>query len=324
MAARAVEQSGVDRIEEHYELLAHHYSRSPNVEKAVHYLERANLKAIKANAVADAEIHFATALQLYSKLPDTRENRRRRIVMLVQQYPVYLLQLKMTHYEELLSAHESVAKSVEDDGLLGRLYGCIGHCHWFMARPDEALGYVRKAAALCEQAGEMGGAAFAYTLIQVIFWAKGEFQQTVDCEEQALQAHASSPNLRIYMWVLTFSGWALGVLGQFDLALDKCRLAMAAGEAASDPHYEGYAHRLLGDVRLKQGDAEALRDAQRHFETALSLFEMCGAEPDIARTYSGLGQVMLREGKTDEAHSYLTRAQETFERLGMLDRVPVR
>ena len=163
-----MEQSGANRIEEYYEVLAHHHSRSPNIEKAIDYLELANLKAIKANATADAQIHFETALALYSKLPDTLENRRRRIATLLQQVPVYLLQLELTRYEQLLAAHESVAASVEDEGLLGRFYGCIGHAHWFMGRHDEGLECSRKAVALCEKAREMGGAAFAYTLCCVL------------------------------------------------------------------------------------------------------------------------------------------------------------
>jgi len=37
-SAQAIEELYADRLEEHYELLAHHYERSGNAEKAVHYL----------------------------------------------------------------------------------------------------------------------------------------------------------------------------------------------------------------------------------------------------------------------------------------------
>jgi class 3 adenylate cyclase/tetratricopeptide (TPR) repeat protein len=434
MAARAVEQRGADRIEEHYEMLAYHYSRSPNVGKAIDYVELANLKAIKANAAADAESHFHTALELYRQLPDTRENRRRRIITVLQQLPVYLLQLKETQYEELLHAHEALAISVEDEGLLGRLYGYIGHCHWFVGRLDEALESGRRAAALCEKAGEMGGAAQAYILMQYVFMHKGELQQTLEYEAQALRAHASAPNLRFYMWALGGSGAALGTVGRFDDGLDKCRVAMAAGEAAADPsivgqclwvmavifvdqgaldnaveyaqraidigptpadkawpqwvlgwalarrspeasiqllepldrlfkstshqvivpwtecalgeaygcagraheagriledaaelshrsgmkYWEGYAHRLLGELDTEREDAEALASAEGHFATALALFESCGAEPNLARTYAGLGQLRLRQGKVAAARSALNTALEIAERLGMI------
>jgi class 3 adenylate cyclase/tetratricopeptide (TPR) repeat protein len=435
MAARAVEKIGADRIEEHYELLAYHYSRSPNVEKAIDYLELANGKAIKANAAADAQIHFEAALELYGKLPDTRENRRRRIITLLQQVPVYLLQLKMAQYEELLHAHESVAISVEEEGLLGRFHAGIGHCHWFMGRHDEGLESERRAVALCEKAGETGGAAFAYVLTQYLLWSKGDLQQSLEFEAPCLRAHAFSPNLRVYMWSLSISGWALGDMGQYERGLAKCELAMSAGDAASDPsiiceclwtmaiifldqgaldkaveyaqraidvgptpadkawaqltlgwalsrrspevaiqriepleplfraagqiptlvwlgvalgeaywragklqqasqtlddtarlsqwsgakHWEGKAHRLLGEIGIGQESAEGFAMAEGHFSRALSLFEMCGAQPDIARTCAGLGRLGLRQGQVAEARSSFNKALEISERLGMTD-----
>ncbi len=435
IAAQAVERNGAERLEEHYELLAHHYSRSANVEKAIDYLELANLKAIKANAAADAQIHFEAVLELYGKLPDTRENRRRRIATLLQQVPVYLLQLKLTQYEQLLYAHQPIAESIEDDGLLGRFYGCVGHAHWFMGRNDEGLDCERKAATLCEKAGEMAGAAFAYTLMQYLHWNKGDFGKTVELEAEATRVQAVAPaSLRVHMWSLSISGRALGTMGQFDRGLEKCRLAMAAGEAASDPsivceclwkmavilidkgavdnaavhakraielgpttadkawaqfalawamarmspqtsvqlleplhrlfgsaqqgpmvawvgcalgeaylragdrtaaihtlrsvveqthrsgmkHFEATAQRLLGEAGIDAEDADARAAAGGHFARALSLLQMCGSEPDIARTCIGLGELMLRQGKTRDAAGYLRRALEISQRLSMV------
>ena len=44
-----------ERLEEYYELLAYHYVRSDNKDKAVEYLDLANQKAAKANAMEDAK-----------------------------------------------------------------------------------------------------------------------------------------------------------------------------------------------------------------------------------------------------------------------------
>jgi tetratricopeptide (TPR) repeat protein len=281
----------------------------------------------------------------------------------------------------------------------------------------------------------MGGAAFAYVVTQYLLWSKGDLQRSLEFEAPCLRAHALAPNLRVYMWSLTISGWALGDIGQFDRGLAKCEVAMSAGDGASDPsivceclwtmaiiflgrgavdsaveyaqraidvgptpadrawaqvtlgwalsrsspetsirllepmepvfraagqivtlvwlgvalgesywragrlkdalrtlcdtvklsqwsrakHWEGKAHRLIGEIGLEQATADSLESAGDHFRTALSLFEMCGAEPDIARANAGLGQVMQRQGKADEADRHVTRAQEITERLGMLD-----
>jgi hypothetical protein len=46
--------------------------------------------------------------------------------------------------------------------------------------------------------------------------------------------------------------------------------------------------------------------------------ETCGAEPDLARTYAGLGQLRLRQRKLAEARESFHKALEISERLGML------
>jgi predicted ATPase len=47
-----------DRLEEYYELLAYHYGRSASTDKAVQYLDLANQKSIKLNAMEEAKTYF--------------------------------------------------------------------------------------------------------------------------------------------------------------------------------------------------------------------------------------------------------------------------
>ena len=94
--------------------------------------------------------------------------------------------------------------------------------------------------------------------------------------------------------------------------------AAAYSHRSGMKYWEGYAHRLLGELGIEQEDADALASAEGHFAPALVLFEICGAEPDLARTYAGLGQLRLRQGKVPEARSALNTALEIAERLGMI------
>ena len=51
MGREALETLYPKRLEEYYEMLAYHYVRSGNKDKAVEYLDLANQKAAKANAM---------------------------------------------------------------------------------------------------------------------------------------------------------------------------------------------------------------------------------------------------------------------------------
>src|SRR5262249_10563715 len=79
---KALETLYRDQLEEYYEVLAYHYGRSGNKDKAVEYLYWANQKAVQANAMHEAKVHFDEAMQLLDTLPETEANQRWRVSLL--------------------------------------------------------------------------------------------------------------------------------------------------------------------------------------------------------------------------------------------------
>ena len=66
-SAQAIEELYADRLEEHYELLAHHYERSGNAEKAVHYLILSGEKSNRHGAVQAGSEFLNKALEISEK-----------------------------------------------------------------------------------------------------------------------------------------------------------------------------------------------------------------------------------------------------------------
>jgi class 3 adenylate cyclase len=162
----AIEALYPDRLEEQYELLAYHYARSSNKDKAVEYLELANRKAIIIHAVEEAKAYFDEALKLLDTMAQTEENRHRQISLLVNQEFVFELLFKFRDYYDLLIRYEPMARGLDDAELLGAFCGRLGHCHFAFAHYDQAVETLTKAAQLCEAAGnaEDAGHAYAYLL----------------------------------------------------------------------------------------------------------------------------------------------------------------
>ena len=67
------------------------------------------------------------------------------------------------------------------------------------------------------------------------------------------------------------------------------------------------------------GDSDALVCAEGNLAAALSLFQECGAQPDIATTYAALGQLRIRQGRLTEASQALAKALKMSDKLGMVD-----
>ncbi len=131
---RAVETVHGDQLEAFAEVLAYHYGRSANADKAVEYLDRANQKASRLNAMVEAKAHFVEAMRLLDELPDTEANRRRRVTLLVNQILVFLRLFQLGEYYEHLTRFEPVALGLSDASLLGAYYGSMASCEFHLGQ----------------------------------------------------------------------------------------------------------------------------------------------------------------------------------------------
>lgn len=74
------------------------------------------------------------------------------------------------------------------------------------------------------------------------------------------------------------------------------------------------AHRILGEIAAKTDPARAAS----HFDRSIAVLSEIKAEPELALAYAGYGRFHKQLGRIAEAHKYLSRALEIFERLGTL------
>jgi predicted ATPase len=69
------------QLDDHLDELAHHYSRSDNVAKAVDYLGRAGQQALQRSAYTDAIRSLNAALDLVQRLPESLERFQREVFL---------------------------------------------------------------------------------------------------------------------------------------------------------------------------------------------------------------------------------------------------
>jgi predicted ATPase len=75
----ALERLCANSIGDHLDEVAHHYSRSGNVQKALEYYERAGGQAVQRSAFADAMRGLSAALELLGRLPESSERDQREL-----------------------------------------------------------------------------------------------------------------------------------------------------------------------------------------------------------------------------------------------------
>ncbi len=293
--ARALEALYTDRLEECYERLAYHYSRTTNTEKAVEYLDLANQKAIKAHAVQEAMTYFDHAVSLLDTLPATSANTRRRLSLLVNQWIVFWLLFKYPEYYDLLARHEATAVQLGDQGLLGAFYTRLGHCQWVFGQLEQAVETEIKAAQHCELAGNVEDGGVAYCMVQWSHMHLSNYEHVFPWQEKALRALKQRFNLRWYSWALAAASYAYSYLGEWQAALEQGRKELRLAEQYSDKSLICFAHWIIAMAYTSQGD---LARAVEHGELAVRIAPTPG---DKVWAQSILGWAWCRAGEPTKA-----------------------
>jgi tetratricopeptide (TPR) repeat protein len=264
----AIETLYPDRLEAYYELLAYHYTRSERKEKALKYLELANQKASKLNAMEEAKAYFDEAMQLLNTLPETRENRLRRISLLVNNVIVFQLLWKFPEYYELLKMYESMAVELENPKLLGALYARLGHLEWAFGMLDQSIETETKAVEINEACGNAVDAGYAYMILQWDYLLKGDYDLVIKYKDSAVRMMERQFNLRWYLWAIAATSLAYTFCGCWDDAVKEGQKELKVAEEYSDNSMICFAHWNLSTAYAHKGD---LDQAVEHAQMALDI-----------------------------------------------------
>jgi class 3 adenylate cyclase len=150
----ALEDLYADRTEEVVELLAHHFGRSPEDEKAVDYAILAAEKAQRRWANSAVLAYFEAALQRLAAMPDTAANRLRRIDAVLQQAEVKFALGQHADHFRALEGIGDVVQETADPRRRATWYYWMGFLHSFTgSRPEVIIAYCREAVAAADTGG---------------------------------------------------------------------------------------------------------------------------------------------------------------------------
>jgi class 3 adenylate cyclase/tetratricopeptide (TPR) repeat protein len=297
---RTMESQYADRLEEHYELLAYHYARSASADKALKYLDLANQKAARLNAMEEAEAYFDEAMALLDTLPETEENRQRRISLVVNQGVVFLLLFKNPEYHDLLTRYEPMARGLGNPELLGAFYARLGHCEFSFCNYDQAIHTFGKAAELCQGAGNVEDAGYAYVYWEFSHFDRGDFERVLALKEDVLRTMEQQFNLRFYTYALSVASRAYACLGRWDEAVEEAQKALRVAEEFSDNSLISFVAWTLSIAYTWKGD---LAQAVEYGELAV---KKAPTHADKAWAQRSLGWALCRAGEPKRGIELLT------------------
>jgi class 3 adenylate cyclase len=288
----ALERIYADVADEHAELLAYHFMRSTDDERAVHYLELANRRAATRNAIEEALAYYQLARERLEKFPDTETNRRRRVKLLLDQTAEFHFTHRHQEYYELLLAHQPLVESLGDEAILGGFYAQLGHRQHVMLSDfklaDQTL---RHALSLCDQSGNVRDATFSETLLLWAALMLGEYDRALDHREKAGRRLQASYDPISTSWVYAGAALVHTACGRWADALAEADAGIAVGQERSDATIVSFNYTIKSYAQLEQRDwTGALASAQAALEAAPTIYFRGFPQLFIARAMCRMGE----------------------------------
>jgi len=317
--AQAIEVLFPSRLKDYYGELAHHYTLSGNIPKAVEYLHRAGEQAIERSATHEAAQHLGTALELLKRLPDTTERARQELTMQLLLGPVLMAARGYgapeveAVYTRALELCKEVGESSElFQALLGLLSYSALHGKYVTARQlgEELLGFA-------EDAREPGLLVEAYSSLGTTLFFQGEFAAAIVRQQQGLslyKPHQHHVHAFIYgtdpgIRDLSLLAWTMWYQGYPDRARQRCQEALALAQKMSHPFSSAFT--LVAAAMLHQFRREA-QLVQDRAESAIALSTEQGFPFWLGWGSVLRGWALAEQGRIEEGIAQITQGLSIY------------
>jgi tetratricopeptide (TPR) repeat protein len=252
-AGAAIEAVYPERLEEHYEALAHHYGHSADTAKGTQYLELAGDKAAKVFSLAAARRHYQDAIALLDAADKTPEHLGRRV-------DITLKLAKASHYaasNETLGTLEvarGYAQRLDDRHRMVQVASWMGGIYRMLGDHKRVLVVLGECAQLAEALADEEMLASAYHVMGRACYLTGDYRKGIDFMARGIDISERLGNLAEVSYSVGFSADCHAWLGEFDRALPLVERSMRLALDSGDISRQGGANWYQAAVFCMQGE----------------------------------------------------------------------
>jgi tetratricopeptide (TPR) repeat protein len=307
---QAIEQVYVERLEEFYEMLAYHYLKAENLEKAIHYLKLSGIKATSIHAPREAFYYFTEALTALKKLPESDKNKREQIEVSLLMYPAMMFLGQPEGSLEILKQGAQLSEELGDQRSLVTFSSNLALHYHQKGDPLPGLEYGEKAYAIAEKMRDIQlVAATSFDLCNVYHNLSESIKLVSICthvtdllEKNKMETEFCGRPFVVYPLTCGYCAFGLACLGEFEKSKIFIEKGLKVAETLQD-------QRTLALTKLMCGYAYFLRGEHKpafeHFQIALKLANE--VKWTVLSTYAtcGLGASYGLLGEYESARKHL-------------------
>jgi len=275
---KAIEELYRDRLEEFYEMLAHHYSKSENWEKAYEYLKLAGEKATRSYSNWEAFRFYKEAIKALSQLPDIEENKRRQVeVRILMESPMMLVGYPEDSLH-IIEEGERLSRELGDAGSLARFYSTLGLYYSLKGDSLRGTAYAESAFQEAEKIQDielmapLGNDLCGSYLVAAQCWKIAEMAPRVLAvlEKTGRESEYFGKGLNVYSFICSSYGHALAWMGNFAEGEAQCEKALRLALELNELSTITNAEMMYAFVFHHRGDGG---NAAQHFQNAIRYAE---------------------------------------------------
>jgi len=307
---KAIEEIYGDRLEEFYEMLAYHYSRSDNLEKACRYSRLSGEKASGNYSHLEAYGFYKDAIDLLNKSPETEDNQKEKIAVLyLMRLPIALLGFPEDSLG-MLQEGERLSKELGDERHLAWFYSVMSSYYSFKGNPQLGMKYTEDAFEGARKNQDIELLANLGVGLAVSYNGAGEYYKIVDfapdvidlIEKAERETDYFSAGMNPYSVLCSFCGMCMGHLGAFNEGKTILEKGLRNSTEMNDPATLGLVEMLYGLFYLIKGDWGLSKE---HFQKCIKISEETKWVVGCAMSWSGLGfaHSMLGDPETGRRHA---------------------
>src|SRR5574341_1280489 len=349
LVGETLESIFADQLAQHCEVLAYHFSRSDDRDKAIQYLDMAGQQARRQFANETA-LRLCTAL--LDMLGEDEATWTRRFDTLDRRQQIYALLGRQPEREADVRAMQELTERHDDVDRRGNAINALADLYQWTGRYEEALKIAEEALQIEQKTGDRAGQASALHTLGVVHYYRGDYKHAEPAlvhatklrrdggdpageswselyltmihlvsgnygaadqhNEDALKAAASRQDWML-MGIHLNNGARIALrLGEYEAALERFTQSLEMRGRVGDRTGQGFTLHGMGLVHTYLGRYD---DAEKSFRASMDIRQSINDERGVSHCHAGLGLVALGRGDLAWAEQHFQKARDMHERL---------
>ncbi len=291
-AGLSLEAVYAGRLDQAYDRLAYHYSRTGNAEKAVEYLTRFAEKAAGIDAHAEAASALEEARAHAAELPAEGRDRRLIDVVVREAHSLHFLGRRHESVDLLLQQHERLER-LGDPSLAGPYYFWLGYAHSWLGHRAEAGRSLGRSLEEATRAGDEALMGRVHRALAVECTYSGRPLDEAVAHGRRAVALLEATEDRFWLgqalYALCYSHYYAGDL---DAVIEVAARLDALGEATGSRRARANAGMIAGISHATGGNWQAgIQACERALELAPDAFETAGVLACLGKALAEAGEL---------------------------------